>query len=214
MTNKIKTANQYFNLFIKPETELAETQNSAIRENIAVIVSACHAVKKADTAKNNADKQKNEAFKTALKDWQFLADRNSRTHLNAIRRIIENSFDNVKTLQEKADSVSDNIKSVSGLWQKIKPKTETEKTETDQETETASPDELAAMADMLQEKISIEDCYRNFMQSLVDNGHNPKKFWDWIEKSDTEKLDLHYQKLSNNIQKQIDSGNEKIAKTA
>ena len=214
MTTKNKTADQYFNLFIKPETDLAENQNSAIRENIPVIVSACQAVKKADIAKNNADKQKNEAFKTALKDWKFLSDRNSRTHLNAIRRIIENSFDNVKTLQEKADNVSDNIKSVAGLWQKIKPKTETETAETEQETETASPDELAAMADMLQEKISIEDCYKNFLQSLIDNGHSPKLFWNWIEKSDTEKLDLHFQKLSNNIQKQIKAGNEKIAKTA
>jgi len=212
MTSKNKTANQYFNLFIKPETDLAENQNSAIRENISVIVSACQAVKKADIAKNNADKDKNNVFKTALKDWQFLADRNSRTHLNAIRRIIENSFDNVKTLQEKADSVSGNIKSVSGLWSAIKPKTETAKTE--QETETASPDELAAMADMLQEKMSIEKCYENFLELLVQNGHSPKQFWNWIEKSDSEKLDLHYQKISNNIQNQINAGNEKIAKTA
>ena len=213
---KINHAETYFSLFIKPENELSELMNNAIRENISTIVKACNAVKNADNKKQQAKKDKNAVFKTAVKDWHFLADRDSRTHLNAIRRIIENSFDNVKTLQEKADNVSGNIKSVSGLWSAIKPVTEKpeNKPETKTETETASPDELAAIADMLQEKMSIEKCYQNFLELLIQNGHSPKQFWNWIEKSGTEKLDIHYQKQHNEKQNQINAGNEKIAKTA
>jgi len=213
MTNTIKNAAaaKYFSLFIQPVKEIENLQNIAIRKNIPVIVTACAAVKKADAAKEAASKDKNAAFKNALKDWQFLADRDNRTHLNSIRNIIKHGMDNAKTLQAAADSVSDNIVSVSGLWNKIKPKTETTAKNAGQDAEKMNPDELAAMADMLQEKQTVSQCFETMLKMLVSSGHSPNEFWDFAATDAAEKLSSQYQSIYLKQSGQIKAGKKKLA---
>ena len=214
MTKTIKNAAaaKYFSLFIQPVKEIENLQNIAIRKNIPVIVNACAAVKKADAAKEAASKDKNIAFKTALKDWQFLADRDNRTHLNSIRNIIKHGMDDAKTLQAAADSVSENIVSVSGLWNKIKPKTDAApKNAGEKEAEKMNPDELAAMADMLQEKQTISQCFETMLKMLVSSGHSPNEFWDFAGTDAAEKLSTQYQTIYLKQSGQIKAGQKKMA---